>query len=89
MNTKYRTLQTYFLWLIDMVSIIVSYMIASFLRYNARWDYGDKTLHYLICVIFLLVGTVYTFTADWNRDFQCVPRMGFRSKKTRNLRRFP
>ncbi len=69
MSRKYRTLQTYILWAIDMACIIVSFFIASYIRYNAKADYGDKTLHYLVCVIFLLMGTIYTFLADWNRDF--------------------
>ncbi|MBO6242298.1 MAG: sugar transferase [Butyrivibrio sp.] len=69
MNAKYRTLQVYILWALDMACVIVSYMIASFIRYNSKADYGDKTLHYLVSVIFLLVATVYTFMADWNRDF--------------------
>lgn len=69
MSAKYRTLQSYFLWAIDMVCIVISYMIASFWRYNSKADYGDKTLHYLVCVVILLVGTVYTFLADWDRDF--------------------
>lgn len=69
MSARYRTLQSYFLWAIDMACIVISYMIASFLRYNSKADYGDKTLHYLVCVVILLVGTVYTFLADWDRDF--------------------
>ena len=69
MNAKYRTLQVYILWLLDMACIIVSYMLASYIRYNSKADYGDKTLHYLVSVIFLLVATIYTFIADWNRDF--------------------
>lgn len=69
MNTKYKTLQTYLLWLIDMACIVFSYVIATYMRYNLKDDYGDKTLHYLVCVVLLLAGTVYTFLADWNRDF--------------------
>ena len=69
MNTKYKTLQTYLLWIIDMVCIVCSYVIATYMRYNLKEDYGDKTLHYLVCVVLLLVGTIYTFLADWNRDY--------------------
>ena len=69
MNTKYKTLQTYLLWIIDMACIVVSYVIASYMRYNLKADYGDKTLHYLVCVLLMLVGTVYTFLANWDRDF--------------------
>ncbi len=57
------------LWGIDMVCIIASYFFTTWLRYNDRRDYGDKTLHYMVCVIFLLVCSIYTFLADWNRDF--------------------
>ena len=69
MNQKYRTLQTYMLWAIDMASIMLTYFLASWLRFNDRRDWGDKTLHYMVCVIFLLVCSIYTFLADWNRDF--------------------
>lgn len=57
------------LWVIDMTCIVVSYLIASWLRYNDKRDYGDKTLHYMVCVVFLLFCVIYTFLADWNRDF--------------------
>ena len=52
-----------------MACIVVSYIIASYMRYNLKADYGDKTLHYLVCVLLMLVGTVYTFLANWDRDF--------------------
>ncbi|MBE5823699.1 MAG: sugar transferase [Butyrivibrio sp.] len=69
MNQKYKTLQTYALWAIDMICIVISYLIATWLRYNNRNDYGDKTLHYMVCVVFLLFCVIYSFLADWNRDF--------------------
>lgn len=81
MSNKNKTFQTYMLWLIDMACIIISYMIASWLRYddymrdsfwvkiNILGDYGDKAMHYMICIIFLLFCVVYSFLADWNRDF--------------------
>lgn len=69
MSTKYKTLQTYLLWGIDMACVVFSFLIASFLRYSEKADYGDKTLHYLVCVIFLFAGTFYYLLADWDRDF--------------------
>ena len=69
MNKKYKTLQTYAIWLIDMTCILVSYLIATWFRYNTKKDWGDKTLHYMVCVVFLLFCVIYTFLADWNRDF--------------------
>ena len=57
------------LWIIDMACIVASYLISTYLRFNVRRDWGDKTLHYMVCVVFLLFCAVYTFLADWNRDF--------------------
>ena len=52
-----------------MACILVSYLIATWLRYNTRRDWGDKTLHYMVSVVFLLFCVIYTFLADWNRNF--------------------
>ncbi len=52
-----------------MICIVISYLIATWLRYHNRNDYGDKTLHYMVCVVFLLFCVIYSFIADWNRDF--------------------
>ncbi len=52
-----------------MACIIVTYMFFSWLRFKDNNDWGDKTLHYMVCVLFLLFCTGYTFLADWNRDF--------------------
>ena len=52
-----------------MACILVSYMVATYIRFNVKRDWGDKTLHYMVCVVFLLFCAIYTFLADWNRDF--------------------
>ncbi len=69
MNQKYKVLQTYALWVIDMACIIVTYVFFTWLRYKDNNDWGDKTLHYMVCVLFLLFCVAYSFLADWNRDF--------------------
>lgn len=69
MSNKYKTLQTYILWVIDMACIVVSYVFFTWLRYKDNNDWGDKTLHYMVCVLFLLFCVGYAFLADWNRDF--------------------
>jgi exopolysaccharide biosynthesis polyprenyl glycosylphosphotransferase len=69
MNPKNRILQTYGLWLIDSICIAVSYWIATNLRFAGNNDWGNKTLHYAVLVVFLLFYTVYSFFAEWNRDF--------------------
>ena len=68
MNQKNIILQTYSLWLIDMVCIALSYFIATQIRFASNNDYGSKTLHYMVLVIFLLFCTVYNYFADWNRN---------------------
>mgnify|MGYP002674694368 CR=1 FL=1 len=69
MNQKNRVLQTYGLWLIDMICISVSYWIATNLRFAGNNDWGSKTLHYAVLIVFLLFCTVYGFFNEWNRDF--------------------
>ncbi len=69
MSQKYRTLQRYAVWVIDMVCILASYLIATYIRYNTRRDWGNKTLHYMVCVVFLLFCVIYTFLADWNKNY--------------------
>lgn len=69
MNRKYKTLQTYVLWAIDMACILLSYLGATWIRYHVQRDWADPTLHYMVCVILLLFCAIYTFLADWNRDF--------------------
>ena len=69
MNNKYKTLQTYALLLLDMACIVLSYLAATWLRYNDNNDWGNKALHYMVCVVMLLFCVVYTFLADWDRDY--------------------
>ena len=69
MNQKNRVVQVYGLWLIDMICISVSYWIATNLRFAGNNDWGSKTLHYAVLIVFLLFCTVYGFFNEWNRDF--------------------
>ncbi len=69
MNQKVKVWQTYGLWLADMLCIWISYAAATQLRFGQTRDWGDKTLHYMVVIVFLLFCTVYSFFVDWNRDF--------------------
>ena len=69
MNKKFQVLQTYFLWGIDVICIIASYLLATHIRYSGNNDWGDKTLHYMVCIVMLLLCTVYAFIWDANKDF--------------------
>ncbi|RKM58158.1 sugar transferase [Butyrivibrio sp. X503] len=75
MSNNNKTLQTYILWLIDIMCIIISYVIATIIRFGGDKRIElldeDKPAHYMVCIVFLLFCVVYNFFADWNRDF-CV-----------------
>ncbi|MDD5939972.1 MAG: sugar transferase [Lachnospiraceae bacterium] len=70
MEQKNRIGQTYGIWLLDMICLIISYMIATQIRFGGdRFNqFGNKTLHYMVLVVFLLFCTVYSYFRDWNRD---------------------
>ncbi len=61
-----RRFRTYATWLVDMICIAASYLIATQIRFGGNDDYGDKTLHYLVMVVMLLFCTAYDFFTDWN-----------------------
>ncbi|MCR5503122.1 MAG: sugar transferase [Lachnospiraceae bacterium] len=69
MNKKYKVLETYGLWLIDIVSIVISFIIATYMRFGNFRDMGDKRAHFMVCVIFVLFATMYHFFIPWNHDF--------------------
>ena len=68
MTQQNKIVRTYGLWFLDMATILLSYLIVTYLRFAENRDYGDRTQHYLVGVLFLLFCTIYTFFIDWNRD---------------------
>lgn len=69
MSQKNKTLQDCGLWLLDIACIILSYWIATNIRFAGTNDWGSKTLHYAVLVVFLLFYTIYSFFAEWNKNF--------------------
>ena len=69
MKQTRKFLQTYVVWIIDILCILGAYLLATQIRFGRIQDFGDKTLHYMVGVLFLIVCTVYSFLGDWNRDF--------------------
>ena len=66
-NNKY-TLK-YLLWLLDMAVIVLSFTAATYIRWQNFRDMYSKQLHFLVCLILLLIATVYSFGIDYNRDY--------------------
>lgn len=70
MSQKQKGIQTYGLWILDIACIVLTYQIATYIRYAGRSnEWGNKNLHYMILVIFILFSTLYSFVRDWNDDF--------------------
>ena len=70
MNKKQKCIQTYGLWILDIACIVITYQIATFIRYFGRTEqWGNKNLHYMVLVIFILFSTLYSFVRDWNYRF--------------------
>lgn len=69
MNRKNKVIETYGLWFIDLVSILVSFTVSTYIRFGNLKDMGDKEIHFQVCLVFMLFCTIYSFFMDWNRDF--------------------
>lgn len=69
MNQKNKIMEVYGLWFADLVTIGISFILATYLRFGNFKDMGDKAIHFQVCLLFLLFCTVYAFFLDWNRNF--------------------
>lgn len=69
MNQKNKVMEIYGLWFADLVTIGISFILATYLRFGNFKDMGDKAIHFQVCLLFLLFCTIYTFFLNWNRNF--------------------
>ena len=69
MNQKNKIIEVYGLWFADLVTIAVSFIAATYIRFGNFRDMGDKEIHFQVCLVFLFFSTVYSFFLDWNRNF--------------------
>lgn len=69
-DKKTSVLETYSLVLIDMLAVIISFLIAKFLRFSA-YGKGQTNIEreYLVCVIVLIISILYGVFTDYNREF--------------------
>ncbi len=66
---KNKYLIGYIIWAVDILVILLSFALATYVRYQNFRDMRDKTMHFYIGVLLVLVGTVYNFATDANRDY--------------------
>lgn len=69
MNQKNKVVEVYGLWFVDLVTIGISFVLATYIRYGNFRDMEDKGIHFQVCLLLLLFCTIYTFFIDWNRNF--------------------
>lgn len=69
MKQKNKIIEIYGLWFADLVCIIISFIIGTYIRFGNFKDMGDQSIHFLVCVCLMLFCTVYSFFIDWNRSF--------------------
>ena len=69
MNQKNKIVEVYGLWFADLMTIVVSFILATYIRFGNFRDMGDKAVHFQVCLVYLLCCTIYTFFIDWNRNF--------------------
>ena len=69
MNQKQKGIQTYGLWILDITCIVLTYQLATLIRYSGNNDWGNRNLHYMVLVVFILFSTLYGFFRDWNGNF--------------------
>ena len=69
MNRKNKVMEVYGLWFADLLSICISFLLATYIRFGNFKDMGDKGIHFQVCLLFILFCSVYNFFLDWNRNF--------------------
>ena len=69
MNQRNKVATVYGLWFTDLISIVISFVLATYIRFGNFKDMEDKGIHFQVCLLLLLVCTIYTFFLDWNRNF--------------------
>ena len=69
MERRNRIIAVYGVWLADLVCIVVAYLLANYIRFGNFVDMEDKSVHILVCILFVLFSFLYGFFLDWNRDF--------------------
>jgi len=69
MSQKNKIIERYGIWLADLVCIIIIFILSTFIRFGNFRDMGDKSIHFSVCIAFLLFCTIYNFFANWNSDF--------------------
>ena len=69
MSQKNHIARVYVLLAADLLSILLSYVIAVALRFDLQDLSNRREMHYTICLCFLLFCALFGIFTDWNKDF--------------------
>ena len=69
MNGNNRYAIRYLVWFLDVVIIVLSFVAATYIRWQNFVDMDSQKTHFLVCLILVMVSGIYTFGVDANRDF--------------------
>ena len=69
MNAKNKIIITYGLYILDMISMALTFVAATYLRFGNFRDMFDKNTHFMVGLLCMLFATVYTFVKPWHNDF--------------------
>lgn len=69
MTQKNKIIERYGIWLADLLCIVIIFISSTYIRFGNFRDMGDKTVHFNVCIAFVLFCTIYNFFANWNSDF--------------------
>lgn len=69
MNNKNKVIITYGLWVVDMITIAVMFVLATYIRFGNFRDMYDKKSHFMVGLFCILFVTIYTFIKPWHNDF--------------------
>lgn len=69
MNGRNKVIITYGLYLVDIVTIAISFVLSTFIRFGNFKDMEDKSSHFFTLLLFILFATIYSFAIPWYSNF--------------------
>lgn len=69
MNGKNKVIITYGLYIVDILTIAISFVLSTFIRFGNFKDMADKASHFFVLIFFILFATVYTFAIPCYHNF--------------------
>lgn len=68
MNSKNKVIITYGLWIVDIITVVLAFGLATFIRFFIKKDIRETNVYFMVCLLLILCATVYTFVVPWHND---------------------